>query len=308
MRAQDSLTPIIYFPVKPVPLQMEAGFYPLGKDLGGGELDQYCFLKDQDFDHYINNKRRVEKDRHWVNWRLENHHLGAFHHLALETLLRVQTEGLGLPTPSQFEEDFSSFTEWSLHRKDERDNEHYEAWGTQLYYELTMRVQEDITVLANEPYSALVMGHICTPSFWDPRHVKNASFWDIHQPVPGFPRDERVALRLADHIARRGPFVRFVWTLCADDKLDHHPHHPRISWKEADTVWYRVERQITVPLEGKGALFLIRSYVHPLQRLSLAQRHILREAIEVMPHDISTYKGLTGLKARRDLLNQISPH
>jgi hypothetical protein len=151
------------------------------------------------------------------------------------------------------------------------------------------------------------MGHICTPSFWDPRHVKNASFWEIHKPVPDFPRDERVAQRLEEHIARRGPFVRFVWTLSGDDLLDHHPQHPRRPWSQTQEVWYRVERQITIPLEGAGAIFLIRTYVHPLSRLSAEQRATLRVAIELMPREIADYKGLGGVQDSPRLLSMISP-
>ena len=48
--------PILYFPVKPSPLQMKADFHPLGKDLGAGQLDQNCFLQDELFEQYLNNK------------------------------------------------------------------------------------------------------------------------------------------------------------------------------------------------------------------------------------------------------------
>ena len=301
MTANDR-SPILYFPVKATPLQMEAGFYPLGRDLGGGTRDQFTFLKDRELECYQQNKLQVESQRHWVTWEWKEESLTALHQQAIEVLVEQQKVALGLAPPP-------SYSTWKKQVLQENPNdilnEELQTLGNQVYLELTQRVQEDITVLSAGENSALVMGHICTPSFWNPQHVKNASFWSIHQPVPGFPRDERVAQRLVDHIVQRGPFVRFVWTLASDNRLDHHPKHGRLSWSEAELVWYRVERQTTIPLPQHGAIFLIRTYIHPLDRLSEIQRKILRQAIEVMPNDIATYKGLNGLKDQKELLDQI---
>lgn len=301
-------TPILYFPVKPTPLQMEAGFYPLGKDLGGQELDQHCFLLDQEYENYQKNKRDNESFGFWVTWKQtletqEEIDFSAIHILALEKIVELQKYDLGLPPPSLYET-------WQKQMRVRQDSQEastlFAQLSQQLYQILVHRVQEDITVLAHEPKSALVMGHICTPSFWDPQHVKDQSFWSIHKPVPQFPRDERVATRLSEHIAKKGPFVRFVWTLSADQKLDHNPRHPRLAWSEAQDIYYRVERQITIPLDGQAALFLIRTYVHSLERLSSTRRSVLRKALELMPKDIADYKGLSGLKHDPALLDLIA--
>ena len=130
------------------------------------------------------------------------------------------------------------------------------------------------------------------PSHWDPLRIREASFWEIHKPVPGFPRDERVSARLGQMIADRGPLVRFVWTIASDDQLDHHPKHKRTPWEEASALWFRVERQLTVPLSGLGALFLIRTYLYPLDQLTPEQRQTLKEALRVMPEGLARYKGL----------------
>ena len=293
---------------------MEAGFYPLGRDLGGGALDHQCFLRDEQREIYLENKRGISADRHWVTWTWEGEELTRLHYSALSSLIE-QLELSGEPAPRK------EFNQWcelydselSRRKTQGRGNEITEelppeliTLGESLYQQIAMGCQEDITVLAQQPSSALVMGHICTPSFWNPAHVKNASFWSIHTPVPGFPRDERVADRLANHISQRGPFVRFVWTLSSDDQLDHHPKHPRLSWLDADQIWYRVERQITIPLNGLGAVFLIRTYVHPLDRLETDQRQVLRSAIELMPAEIAVYKGLRDLQHNERLLSMIA--
>lgn len=297
----------IYFPVKRRPLQMEAGLSPLGHDLGQGARDQNSFLMDEDLDRYLDNKRSVERERHWVTWSLDGQDLTTLHHQAIHELCARQRSSLSLPPP----ELLSAWDRLEAMRtsklEDHPASAEQRAIGTSLYQTLAMRVQEDIAVLARSPRSALVMGHVCAPSFWDPARIRDASFWEIHREVPGFPRDERVASRLEDHIATRGPFVRFVWTVCGDDLLDHHPHHPRVPWGEASALWYRVERQVTVPLGGAGSLFLIRTSVHPVEDLTSDQRSTLRAAIEVMPEEVAQYKGLSGLGARLHLLELISP-
>ena len=302
---QTELAPILYFPIKSTPLQMKAGFHPFGKDLGAGPLDQQCFLLDKQFDQYIENKKQAEQFGHWVTWNNEakedpKSYL-RLHYLALKRLVELQKQDLGLEVPPSFKRCQNLVKQSSANQ----DPSEIKALSNLLYRELSNRVQEDICVLMQQPRSSLIMGHICTPSFWDPTHVKNASFWDIHQPVPGFPRDERVSSRLADYISRKGPFVRFVWTLTADAKLDQHPRHPRHSWHTAQEIWYRVERQTTIPLQDLGAIFLIRTYVHPLTRLSRAQRSLLRKSIEIMPKEISEYKGLSELQNSNRLLNLI---
>ena len=304
---QTKPVPTLYFPVKSTPLQMEAGFHPFGKDLGAGSLDHQHFLLDEQFDRYIENKKHAEQFGHWVTWHDEaNENSKSYldlHCLALQQLVELQKQDLGLDAPPIFNKWQSLVTQSSVNQS---LNE-IKLLSNQLYRELSIRVQEDICVLMQQPYSSLIMGHICTPSFWNPTHVKNASFWEIHQPVPGFPRDERIASRLAGYISRKGPFVRFVWTLTADAKLDQHPRHPRQSWHTAQEIWYRVERQITIPLQDLGAIFLIRTYVHPLAELNKSQRSLLRKSLESMPKEIAEYKGLSGLQSSDRLLNLIEP-
>ena len=95
-------------------------------------------------------------------------------------------------------------------------------------------------------------------------------------------------------MTERGPYVRFVWALCADDALDHHPDvYAGSDWLAARDVFLRVERQTTVPLcDGQAALFLIRTYVYPFASLTAEQRVTLRRAIANAPEDVRAYKRL----------------
>ena len=81
------MNPVLYFPVKTAPLQMEAGFFPLGRDLGGGDSDHICFLSDNERDRYLQNKRRVPESRHWVTWSMDDEPLHSLHCAALMGLI-----------------------------------------------------------------------------------------------------------------------------------------------------------------------------------------------------------------------------
>ena len=91
-------------------------------------------------------------------------------------------------------------------------------------------------------------------------------------------------------MVERGPFVRFVWTVSADDELDHHPiHGQRRSFADDVTdLWLRIERQVTVPLADVGG----RTIVRPVSSLNEHERATLRVAVAVMPAPIAAYKGL----------------
>jgi hypothetical protein len=95
-------------------------------------------------------------------------------------------------------------------------------------------------------------------------------------------------------MVERGPFVRFVWTLTPDARLDRHPDAiGPTNWQRAEGLYLRVERQVTVPLMAANAgLFLIRVYVYPFNELNSEQRARMLAALAAMPEPIRTYKGL----------------
>ncbi len=86
---------------------------------------------------------------------------------------------------------------------------------------------------------------ICPPSL---AFIAGASFGEVHAPVPGFAESAAANDSMVRTMVERGPYVRFVWTLSADDHLDHHPDEGRRRpWSEGGSGWLRVERQVSVP-------------------------------------------------------------
>jgi hypothetical protein len=97
----------------------------------------------------------------------------------------------------------------------------------------------------------------------------------------------------------RGPYARFVWTVGASDALDQHPDRfaalgdRSALWQHADDAFYRVERQVTVPLpKTRSSVFLIRVYVRSIAELTDDERARLVRALRVMPPEVRAYKSL----------------
>ncbi len=157
---------------------------------------------------------------------------------------------------------------------------------------------EDFAVLRLDEAAAdrVLWLHACFPSGWRPEQVIGQSFTQIHGRIPAIDSVLRRAPSLAHAMVTRGPYVRFVWTISADDELDHHPDQGQQSaWSPATARGFlRVERQTTVPLpEVSGSVFLIRTYVYGFDELPAAHRETLATALARMAPEIAHYKGLS---------------
>ena len=247
---------------------MEAGLRQLGTDFGNGPSDGSHFQVDVERDRYLRAKRRVPPSRHRVLARD-----GADRRVHAEVLAWM-AETLRREHPETF-------------ARDRLDS--YAAIGD--------RVQEDFAVIARAsgPGEAVAV-HVSFPSGWRPERIAGASFRAIHEPVPGFADADVSAESMIRAMVQRGPYVRFVWTVCADDHLDHHPEEGRREkWRSGGPGWLRVERQVTVPFVGADAsLFLIRTYLYPFASLAQSERATLAGALAAMPEEVRRYKGLDG--------------
>ena len=281
-----------YFPVSSRPLVMKAGFQPLGTDFGNGSYDHLFFQKDQQYKIYREAKEQVNPERHWSLCTTYQHL--SLHLRALEWIIHTLSTELKFTPLSDHLKLCEDLRRLLNARSQDPFSFPKNLANTlfQVYHTLALHVQEDLALLADQPTSSLIMGHISMPSFWDPQRIKGASFWEIHEPVPNFPKKSQLAERMGTFIATKGPFIRFVWTVANDHRLDHHPSGGRTPWSHDHPLWLRVERQITVPFEGLGNLFLIRTYLYPFDTLTPTQWDILNQAIQNMSVPIAQYKGL----------------
>jgi len=258
----------LYFPVKPEPLRMQAGLHRFGTDFGNGDADRQFFPRDQEAARYLGEKARVlesypERNASDVRDAVDAAALTSAHAWLVSTL---RAEGHGEP---------SALT----------------------LTELGRQLCEDFAVIRREPAGAdrVVFVHACFPGGWRPEHVVGHSFVQVHAAVPGFETVAVKAPHLVSAMVSRGPYVRFVWTITADDELDHHPEQGRRAAWSSDTprAFLRVERQVTVPLSNASAsVFLIRTYLYDFEALSAEQRRILASALAQMPPEVVRYKRL----------------
>jgi dimethylamine monooxygenase subunit A len=270
-----------YFPIQSTPLKMVAGLRAFGVDFGQGAHDRRYFQRDGERARYLAAKRAVAANRHWLSG--DDDEAVQSRAAALvwlrETLAREDPEALAeadaLPARDPFEA-------------------------------IALAVQEDFAVLCAGAHDdgRTVALDVRFPSGWRPERLTHASFGAIHAPVPGFADNTAAARSMVRAMVERGPYVRFVWTLCRDDVLDHHPERAHAgSWDEVERLFLRVERQVTVSLpEARTSVFLIRTYLYPYAELDLEQRATVREAMRVMPSDVRAYKGLPQLETLRALL------
>ena len=161
--------------------------------------------------------------------------------------------------------------------------------------EAILKYQEDFVVWAPDINNKLSiqMASVCFPSGWDPNSKVNKSFAEIHEPVA----DNKLIMTAADSIAtmitQKGPFVRSVWTIANSPELNRHPSVKKPWSNETiDQMYYRCERQVTVPL-GDAAIFFIRTYVVPLLTVDSDK---IKDSINSMTDEILDYKDLKYVK------------
>jgi hypothetical protein len=154
-----------------------------------------------------------------------------------------------------------------------------------------LKYQEDFIVWAPDVNGKLSiqMASVCFPSGWDPVSKVNKSFAEIHEPVA----DNKLIVAAADNISKmiteKGPFIRSVWSIHNSPDLNRHPSVKKPWTNEGlEHMWYRAERQVTVPL-GDCAIFFIRTYVVPLLSVDV---ELIRKSIYSMTNDILEYKDL----------------
>ena len=266
----SSVRPAFYFPVKPTTFRFQAGLVPFGIDFGNGDADRRYFQVDEQRDHYLLAKRAVNPRRHRVLERnaAERDALAAV--LAwVRATLRREHPALFSPPPEN-------------------------------YRGIADQIQEDLVVMhrRGDGTNAAILVDVCFPSDWYPDRVAGTDFRFIHGPVPGFADADAQARSMVSAMIDRGPYVRFVWTLKADDFLDHHPEEGRHgSWSDEGAGFLRVERQLTVPFaDVDTALFIIRTYIYPFASLRADDRRRIADAVEAMPIEAARYKGLVDAK------------
>ena len=130
------------------------------------------------------------------------------------------------------------------------------------------------------------------PSGWNPSEILGQSFQKVHRNVPDFAQFDTRAKAFVDAIVERGPWQRFVWMLATMPDLNVHSDIERPEWPTAEKMYFRVERQCTIPFPNvNGSVVLIRPYTYDVEGLTSDQRELLISVLEQTDTKEAAYKG-----------------
>jgi hypothetical protein len=175
----------------------------------------------------------------------------------------------------------------------------------EFFQALTLSLQEDFVVMrpGTDGHLRASLLSVAFPSGWRPEEKLGQSMFEIHTLVAETQALQRSARALSEAMQSKGPFVRYVWTLSGSGALSRDPGEDSfVNISKAEQLWFRCERQITVPLFEQGSLFLIRVFVEPLHETLAVpgRRDRLMRSLASMSDAVLAYKGIA--RAREILL------
>lgn len=176
--------------------------------------------------------------------------------------------------------------------------------------DLALLLQEDFVIL-NDTEQGMVTEFLSVffPSNWNPAEKWGLDFATIHAPVADNTKLLAGAKGIMDLAFRKKSMMRHVWLLTPSADLPQHPSIRRNRWEDLlqsakasgtsllEQVFYRVERQTTLPLpEIQKAVFFIRVMVSPLLEMLAQDKNRVLElanALTSMTDAVVEYRGMS---------------
>ncbi len=189
-----------------------------------------------------------------------------------------------------------------------------------LIHALALSIQEDFVILRvdGDIENGDEAECLCVtfPSRWDPQAKVGQNFSEVHAPVANNTALLKAHRPVMNALFHKGPFVRFVWGLSADDSLGQHPEETALPEEVlrspetlASKLFFRTERQVSYPLPEFGrCLFTVRVSVQPLGEAlcNSERRQRLATSLASMDEALLAYKGLSAW--REPLLEYLNTH
>jgi hypothetical protein len=308
-----------YFPIEKGEYAVAAGLKQLGHDFGNGDYDKKVFHISKNFKLYRENKLACRKERlskYFCEKDLSLDRVNAltrflFNQYLIEYPQFFKFDGITLNCLHTGDKisvdvnfDFLSFSNTEIAIEPQVDH---------ILDALSLQIEEDIAFVCRstankEVKDHLGMLHLCSPSHWAAEDKIGMNFFDVHVPIPGIEKINRVADKLVETMINKGPFVRFIWSFVTDQRLNHHPVAPfeidSVEWKGrsfnkdlAIPFYFRIERQVTWGLPHVDAsLFTIGVTFLSGQEVKADtyQREQLISALKSMTPESRVYKGVDG--------------
>ena len=161
--------------------------------------------------------------------------------------------------------------------------------ATESLFETATQIEEDLAVMHNGNLEAICF---CFPSGWTPGSELKADLSKLHQPVADNDLLLKSSEKLSQHMNKQ-TIRRWVWNVTTIPGLSNHPSEERPLLNNFENLYFRLETQISTPLDEFSSLFLVKVDVVPLRDV---WDEIILESINSMSENVIKYKNLSEIK------------
>ena len=160
---------------------------------------------------------------------------------------------------------------------------------TESLLETAMKVEEDLAVMHNGKLEAICF---CFPSGWIPGRELKADLSKLHLPVADNDLLLKSSQKLSQHMNKQ-IIRRWVWNITTIPGLSNHPSEERPLLSDFENLYFRLETQISTPLDEFSSLFIVKVDVISLKEV---WDELILESINSMSDNIIKYKNLSEIK------------
>ena len=160
---------------------------------------------------------------------------------------------------------------------------------TESLLETAMQVEEDLAVMH---YGQLEAICFCFPSGWIPGRELKADLSKLHLPVADNDLLLKSSKKLSQHMNKQ-TIRRWVWNITTIPGLSNHPSEERPLLSDFENLYFRLETQISTPLDEFSSLFIVKVDVISLTEV---WDELILESINSMSDNIIKYKNLSEIK------------
>ena len=155
--------------------------------------------------------------------------------------------------------------------------------------DLSIQVEEDIAIMHKGKLEAI---SFCFPSGWIPTKALGQDFAFLHEPVADNDLLIKSSQKLSKYMCSHS-IQRWVWNVTTIKNLSNHPTIKRPKLTSFDELYFRLETQISTPVDEETSLFLVLVEVVPLNKVWNSR---ILESINSMSDNVLKYKNLIEIK------------
>ena len=155
--------------------------------------------------------------------------------------------------------------------------------------DLSMEIEEDIAVMHKGKLEAI---SFCFPSGWIPTKALGKDFAFLHEPVADNDLLIKSSQKLSKYMCSYS-IQRWVWNVTTIKNLSNHPTINRPELSSFEELYFRLETQISTPVDEETSLFLVLVEVVPLNKIWNSR---ILESINSMSDNVLKYKNLIEIK------------